>query len=848
MAQVAALSLLLLPALAGGQATLSNAHIAVAWTRSCGISFLGRPSSTGGPGNNTIDPAAAALTWSIQAVGSNITGAVSLTSTSATCHGVRRDGARVVASYEAAVPGTGAVLGVTVATQLLEDTSPTHAGLISSKLSVTLLQGDAGTIGLWLAGLSIEGVRTTPAARAFLPRGLGVTEWANKTADSLNYPDMSGDVGATMQFIAVDVPATGSSFYMGTHDGAAHAKTLGMPSPAAVAGTTSGTLSLGFELTPEGAADPALLAGNRTYTVPFPFVVGVTPLDGTDASWYSASQVYRSWALTGAHWTKPGPISHRTRPAVAEWLLHTDVWVNGGRACFGKPALNATQGDPAGILAAVSQIAARFALPSLGFHWYKWECGPASNDDCANPADPARFKFDTHYPDYFPARRATLMAQVVEELRTKHNVHTVPYTNGRLFDIAAQSYTHPAGTGNGVCCAAPTEPALGPFKQGQLEYATEVYEQPGVFFHIADPTDTWWQNKYRDVVDRLVNGLGVDGVYIDQLAAAGPMLDFTPGRSHGTGGGSWWSSGIAGMLGAVRTKTPNAPVFVEGNAEDKIGVVQGMLVPSSLGYAFARNVSAPADSSRRSRTGVLTPAFVAVYGGYNIFFGDIYTAADLAHPDILCAKLAGTFCAGTQVGWFDVGGVVGTPDFDQSCGETGQLGLWMDPKHDPEVAFLRKIAATRALVRDFVTFGRLGHPPTRVGKPVPIFSAPVVAVGEPEFSNRGPFPKLSTAVWIAANGTSAILLLAAPTHVAMAAHYDLDPARWYLDCPQEDGGGGYGVSVLRADGQHGMMGRHIAGAVVKVRLTVPGRDVIAVHLECTAPLRRKLQANRKTTD
>ena len=666
-------------------------------------------------------------------------------------------------------------------------------------------------------------------------------DWANKTADSLNYPDMSSDVGATMQFLSVDVPHTASSLYVGTHDGAAHAKTLGMPSPSAVTGRGRGisaaaaataagvaTLSLGYQLTPEGAADPTLLADNRTYTVPFPFVVGVLPLDGTEASWYSASQVYRSWVLAGAHWTEPGPIAQRTQPAVQKWLLHTDVWVNGGRACFGKPLLNATQGDPAGILTAVSQIAGRFGLPSLGFHWYKWECGTASQDDCTDPSDPARFKFDTHYPDYFPARRATLMAQVVEELRTKHNVHTVPYTNGRLFDIAAESYTHPAGTGDAVCCATPRQPALGPFNQSDLAYVTETYEQPGVRFHIADPTDPWWQNKYRDVVDRLVNGLGVDGVYIDQLAAAGPVLDFTPNRSHGTGGGSWWSSGIVGMLRAIRTKTRAAPVFVEGNAEDKIGVVQGMLVPSSLACPFARNVSAPWDAGCR-RTEVLTPAFMAVYGGYNVFFGDIYTAADLAHPDILCAKLAGTFCAGTQVGWFDVGGVANSPDFDKSCGETGQLGLWMDPKHDPEVAFLRKIAASRALLRDHVTFGRLGHPPTRVGPPVPIFSAPM-APGV-DFSNPGPFPKLSTAVWIAPNGTSAVLLLAAPTHEDVAADYDLDVARWYLQCRQGLDGG-YAVSTLRPDGQRGVVGTYGSRSIVKVRQVVSGRDVMIIHVEC----------------
>ena len=120
----------------------------------------------------------------------------------------------------------------------------------------------------------------------------------------------------------------------------------------------------------------------------------------------------------------------------------------------------------------------------------------------------------------------------------------------------------------------------------------------------------------------------MDGVYLDQLAAAGPVLDFSPGRSHGAGGGAWWSSGVGGMLEAIRTKTPAAPVTVEGNAEDKIGVVQGMLVPSSFGVAFARNGSEGDPAG--SRRGVHAPAFVAVYGGYNVFFGDIYNVARVA--------------------------------------------------------------------------------------------------------------------------------------------------------------------------------------------------------------------------
>ena len=154
----------------------------------------------------------------------------------------------------------------------------------------------------------------------------------------------------------------------------------------------------------------------------------------------------------------------------------------------------------------------------------------------------------------------------------------------------------------------------------------------------------------------------------------------------------------------------------------------------------------------------------------------------------------------------------------------------MNPKHDPEVAFLRKIAASRAVVRDFVTFGRLGYPPTRVGASVAIFSAPADEAG---FPNRGPFPKLSASIWIAPNETAAVLLLVAPTHEDVAADYDLDVARWYLHCNQRLGRG-YTVSTLRPKGQREVVGTYASGSIVKVRQVVPGRGVIIIHIECQA--------------
>ena len=64
------------------------------------------------------------------------------------------------------------------------------------------------------------------------------------------------------------------------------------------------------------------------------------------------------------------------------------------------------------------------------------------------------------------------------------------------------------------------------------------------------------------------------GVYIDQLGAASPTLDFG-NHSHAKGGGSWWVKGISDMMKMVAAKTAGAPMVTESNAEPFMTVVQG---------------------------------------------------------------------------------------------------------------------------------------------------------------------------------------------------------------------------------------------------------------------------------
>jgi hypothetical protein len=67
---------------------------------------------------------------------------------------------------------------------------------------------------------------------------------------------------------------------------------------------------------------------------------------------------------------------------------------------------------------------------SIALHWYEWQQGPLPGED-------NRYKFDTHYPDYFPPRPGFQVA--LSGLR-ELGIPVVPYTNARLFDVNSTSF------------------------------------------------------------------------------------------------------------------------------------------------------------------------------------------------------------------------------------------------------------------------------------------------------------------------------------------------------------------------------------------------------------------------
>ncbi len=129
------------------------------------------------------------------------------------------------------------------------------------------------------------------------------------------------------------------------------------------------------------------------------------------------------------------------------------------------------------VLDRLVQIRALFNT-SMALHWYEWQQGP-------DPSPAARYRFDTHYPDYFPPRSDFFDA--VNALQAI-NVSVFPYINGRIFDSASQSYVRDNGA---QYC---TKKAAERFGAKQLSLYVETYGS-GASFNVADPTTDYWQQK-----------------------------------------------------------------------------------------------------------------------------------------------------------------------------------------------------------------------------------------------------------------------------------------------------------------------------------------------------------------
>lgn len=202
-------------------------------------------------------------------------------------------------------------------------------------------------------------------------------------------------------------------------------------------------------------------------------------------------------------------------------------------------------------------------------------------------------------------------------------------------------------------------------------------------------------NHNQTQVQNLTQHFDTDGVYIDQIAAAGPKPCFDSSHGHPLGGGNHWVTGYANMLEKIQDIASKKMILTESNAEPFMSGVDIFL--TLVGY-----LSGDLPGTKNSDS-VMVPSFQSIYGGFVITMGAEFYRTDFDNPDVFAAKIAAQFVFGSILGWFSLGGRTDV------SGSMRLYELLMSPTYDDEIFYLKRLALARRAARDFMVYGRSGR-------------------------------------------------------------------------------------------------------------------------------------------
>ncbi|NLC58628.1 MAG: hypothetical protein GX774_17485 [Armatimonadetes bacterium] len=420
-----------------------------------------------------------------------------------------------------------------------------------------------------------------------------------------------------------------------------------------------------------------------SFHAPFPFAVGVYQGD-----WWQGAKRYRQWALRQP-WTAKGPVA--TRKDMPQAMKDLGLWILSG-------------GTRQEVVPGMMRAQKLFGVP-LGVHWYSWHEIP----------------FDVHYPNYFPTKPG--FATGVGEL-TKAGMIAMPYINGRLWDVANENFAQ----GRAGACKQP---------DGVSTYIEEYGS--GAKLAPMCPTTKIWQDKVTEIVRRLIDECGVNAIYLDQIAAAGPALCFDKSHGHPLGGGRHWVDGYRVLLNRVRALTKGrVGITTENNAEPYMDNVDAFLVWNP-------------------RADFEIPMMTAVYSGYTIYFS---SPARTMEPLAFRMVQGRDFLWGCQPGW---------------------MGFeLLEPANRANAEYLREVARYRKVAADFVVTGELR------GELRPLAEPASVEATWAAWSGTWPatLPATMGTVWRARDGRGG-LLIANLSDQPQRFSYRFDPSAWGLKAAKQ---------------------------------------------------------------
>ena len=153
------------------------------------------------------------------------------------------------------------------------------------------------------------------------------------------------------------------------------------------------------------------------------------------------------------------------------------------------------------------------------------------------------------------------------------------------------------------------------------------------------------------------------------------------------------------------------------------------------------------------------------------------------------------------------------------------LGAFLDEAHTPEVNYLRLLADSRGAMQRYFVHGRLAAP-VRITPTPETFMAPKQHIPP---RNAGPFPTLSSAVWVAGDTgggapASLCVFLATATAKAVPAAFELDMALYGFT------GSSFEVALVGRDGRATKV-TTVASSTVKLSRVVGGRSLEMLEIK-----------------
>ena len=310
------------------------------------------------------------------------------------------------------------------------------------------------------------------------------------------------------------------------------------------------------------------------------YSVVLAPLKG---DWWSAARRYRDFALR-QKWAARGPV--KDIPGYPRRICEIPLWIN-------------IHGHPDAASNTLARAKEIFPGWTTGLHWHLWQ----------------HSGHDVNYPEYFPEQPGT--KECIAFCRSIDQ-EPMPYTNGRLW----------TATTSGFLMAEPYSIMRADGSRYIEKYAPWTPE-----LAVMCPSRPEWHRVMLNFTSRILDGLGAQSIFIDQIGAAEGCACYDPAHGHPVGGGAWWYDGYEAALAPIRRawNAKGAFITTEGAGEAYIGMVDGYLQVVE-------------------RTPEDVPFHNAVYSGWTTYFCSPENNDDA--PPAFRALQTRELLWGNSLGWF----------------------------------------------------------------------------------------------------------------------------------------------------------------------------------------------------